>query len=205
MMLTGLLDAGKLPSVQPFSGNPWLYTGIEDVSSASANGFYPNTVDWVLVELRDANDVTTVIASAAALLLADGQIVDVYDTTANGVVFNVPTDVPYYIAVKSRNHLATVSAEPVMIGTPYDFSTAVTQAMGENQLKILSSGGYAQYAGDINGNGIINYKDFNAYLLQITNTTYKSADINMDGQVNLVDFNWYLGNASTIGVTAIRY
>ena len=59
---------GILPLSQPYSASPYLYPGLEAVSSMPAD-----VVDWVLVMLRDTMTETT-IARRAALLLSDGAL-----------------------------------------------------------------------------------------------------------------------------------
>ena len=83
----------------------------------------------------------------------------------------------------------------------YDFSIADTQSYGNKQQKQLSDGAYALFAGDINGDGIISYSDFNLYLAQTGSiNTYNDSDINLDANTSTFDFNLYLPNASYIGV-----
>jgi hypothetical protein len=71
-----------------------------------------NAVDWILVELRDKNDNTKVLASKSAFLLQDTTIRDL-----NGISplsFTLPAD-EYYIVIKHRNHLSVMSANPISI------------------------------------------------------------------------------------------
>jgi len=65
-----------------------------------------NIVDWVLVELRDENDINNIVAAQSAFVDKNGYIVDVNGT--DPLKFMV---VPgkYYIVVKHRNHLTVMS------------------------------------------------------------------------------------------------
>ena len=87
-----------LPLTSPFSADP-----------ETVNDIPPNVVDWVLVELRDKNNSTSIIASESAFILKNGQIVDL--DGVNPVVFCAFND-EYYISIKHRNHLYVMSANP---------------------------------------------------------------------------------------------
>lgn len=67
-------------------------------------------VDWVLVQLRDENNSSTILESQSAYLLQDGSIVNLDGNTP--VSFTQPTG-NYYVVVKHRNHLYVMSAAPV--------------------------------------------------------------------------------------------
>ena len=77
----------KLDLKQPFDREPFNYTGREVVKSIPTN-----IVRWVLVELRDNDDSTKLIAQRAALLRSDNIVVDT--NFKSGVYFNniSPTD-----------------------------------------------------------------------------------------------------------------
>ncbi len=72
-----------------------------------------NIVDWVLVELRNKNNAATVVASCAALLKHDGQVVSHTDGTS-AVRFQVPSD-DYYVAVRHRNHLGAMTKTAISL------------------------------------------------------------------------------------------
>lgn len=211
LMKTDLLMNTLLPLNQPFNMPPWNYAGTESISSIS--DFPANTVDWVLVELRDPNNVNTILASQAGFLLDDGTVVSIDANTnilsANAMVFNniIPNQ-DFYITVRSRNHLATISANTVTVpnNNHYDFSTAITQAMGPIQLIEVAPGRYAQFAGDLDSDGLITVHDFNDYRNELSLTgMYLEGDLNMDGTVSVSDFNDYRPNASVIGISEVRY
>jgi hypothetical protein len=71
-------------------------------------------VDWVTIELRNANDPSIVEASRACLLHKDGYVIDL--DGARGVKFDVPNLTSAYIVVKHRNHLSMMTAQPVAFG-----------------------------------------------------------------------------------------
>ncbi len=69
-------------------------------------------VDWVLIELRDTE--TTVAASRAALVQRDGDVVDLDGVSP--VTFKDVEPGSYYVVVKHRNHLGTMSREKITVG-----------------------------------------------------------------------------------------
>ena len=98
-MHTGLADQGLLPLNQPYSEAPFLYTGNESVTA-----FPTNTVDWLLLELREADNPSQVAARKAVLLRKDGHVMELDGT--QGVSFEEVPDGSYYITVYHRSHLA---------------------------------------------------------------------------------------------------
>jgi hypothetical protein len=117
----------------------------------------------------------------------------------------------YYVTVKHRNHLETVSATPVNFsfsGITYDFTTAASQAYGNNQ-KTMSDGKFAIFAGDVTGasgvqDGNISQGDMiriNADI-RINAQGYLVTDVNGDGQTTMGDIVLYVLNNVRNGVQA---
>jgi hypothetical protein len=97
----------------------------------------------------------------------------------------------YYIVVKHRNSIETWSANPITFSssTNYDFTTASSQAYGNNQHEV-ESGIFALYSGDINQDQAIDAFD---YLLQDPDIIlgafgYMDTDLNGDGTVDAFDY-----------------
>ena len=202
-MTTDLRTANLLPLTQPFNRAPWQYFGNEQFSNL--NDIPSNAVDWVFVELRDVVDNSIVVAEKAAILLQDGNIQDVNGT--NGVTFTVPNG-NYFISIKTRNHLATLSINAPNLPNiaPYDFSDVSQVEGGAGQLVEVATGIYAQAGGDFDSDGIVTVADFNLYNSQASFlNVYVDGDGTMDKAVTIADFNIYQSNASRIGVTQIRY
>jgi len=81
-------------------------------------------VDWVFVELRDASNPTIVSATRSGLLQRDGDIVDVDGVSP--LIFSTTTAGSYFVSVKHRNHLGTMTAQPIALtssGTTVDFTS----------------------------------------------------------------------------------
>ncbi|MCB0730392.1 MAG: hypothetical protein KDC88_05100, partial [Ignavibacteriae bacterium] len=96
--MTNTLNA-SIPDESPYTEAP-----------ATASSIPGNAVDWVLVELRDKNDDTKVLAKKSAFLLQDKTIREL--DGQNPLSFALPDD-HYYIVVKHINHLPIMSKDPV--------------------------------------------------------------------------------------------
>ncbi|QQS29555.1 MAG: proprotein convertase P-domain-containing protein [Sphingobacteriales bacterium] len=209
VMSTDLRSTGTnlLPLNQPYNKVPWNYTGTESVASPTL--IPANVVDWVIVEARSAANPSTLIARRAGFLLSNGYVVDI-DGTVNGVKFTtLANGTAYYFVLRHRNHADIMSVLPVTLynhQVSYDFTTKVATTYGNNQQKLMSNNVAACFAGDFDGNGIINYADFNVFFSQNPSTNqYRDSDGNLDRHVNTADFNLYQLNSSHIGINQIRY
>lgn len=67
-------------------------------------------VDWVFLELHDSEDPAKVVATRSALLQRDGDIVDIDGVSP--VEFDVINGA-YFIAIRHRNHLGTMTGVPI--------------------------------------------------------------------------------------------
>ncbi len=189
-MNTGL-NPEQIPLTQPYDTAPWDYSGTESVASIPAN-----VVDWVLIQIRDAENAAsataaTSIATQAAFLRNDGTVVGLDGSvvlTFPGVSFSHNL----YVVVWHRNHLGIMSANgPSLSGGTYnyDFSTAMSQAYGTNAQKDLGGGVFGMYAGDADANGNIENADILLWKSNAGAKGYLSTDFNMNGQVNNPDKN----------------
>jgi hypothetical protein len=105
-------------------------------------------VDWLLIELREADNLTQVASRKAVLLRKDGYLMETDGT--QGVSFEDVPDGLYHIAVYHRSHLAILSNDPILTNAPsflLDFTKSVSRAMGEEQLTAVGSD-WAMIAGD---------------------------------------------------------
>jgi hypothetical protein len=99
----------------------------------------------------------------------------------------------YFIIVKGRNALETWSTGTFGFNSPdttYDFTTAANKAWGSNQ-KLLDTGVYGLYSGDINHDGFVNYQDFVLVNSRISQAMpgYFPEDLNGDLLVESVDYS----------------
>jgi len=145
--------------------------------------------DTITVDLRNAAFPYGIVESEQAMLMVDGTALATFGPAIAGH--------SYYIAIRHRNMIQTSSAAPYAFaatGNSYDFSTAATQAYGNNMILVdVSPDIWAFYSGDIN-NGP---QDQNIDLIDFPNLDfginhglfgYYASDLNGDGNVDLLDF-----------------
>lgn len=206
-MTTNLRAADHLPLAQPFNEAPWFYDGTESVNNL--NDMPANTVDWVMIEARSASDLNNIVETKAALLLDNGNIVDVNGETDGVNMFALTDGNSYYFSIRARGHVDITTANTIIVPntTHYDVSAAEAMAMGgDTQTIRVSPTVWALYAGDFNNTGVISVSDYNIYINQSAAINgYFKGDINKDGSVTVDDFNTYQPNASHIGDALIRY
>jgi len=157
-MSTTLADNGLLPMSQPFDTAPFDYDGTESISTLPADA-----VDWVLVELRDANDESNRVDRKAALVDKDGNIIGTDGSM--GVTFDTAPDGDYYVVIHHDGHVSIMSSSTVTMpnSSPYDFKSSNNSVMGTNQMK-LTNGTFAMRSGDYDNNGTVNFNDFIKWL-----------------------------------------
>lgn len=220
MMNDNLRTLGFIPTTQPYSSAPYagkfthvLTGGAEVTTPAVLAVTGPNAiVDWVFIELRDKNNNANVIATRAALVQRDGDVVDVDGVSP--VKFSNLVGNEYYVAIRHRNHLGVMSANTIflnLVGAPCDFTNGSVAEFNfgiQNNInyatlaqKDLNPGVRGLHAGNADPDNKVKYQgagsDRNAILTQVLNhpgntlfefnynfaTGYYSGDINMDGQV----------------------
>ncbi|WP_020598393.1 Ig-like domain-containing protein, partial [Spirosoma panaciterrae] len=108
-----------IPTTEPYTSLGFTQTGGGGGETiANPSGVFAVTganaiVDWVLVELRNANAPTTIVATRSALVQADGDIVSVDGTSPITFGQGVTQGTAYYVSVRHRNHLGVMTASPV--------------------------------------------------------------------------------------------
>jgi hypothetical protein len=214
LMRDDLRTGGFIPVVEPYTalggrlgqvnGNSQASIGAGVLAVTGSNAI----VDWVLVEFRSASNPAVIVATQAALLQRDGDIVSAADGVSPLSFGQIGLgSQSYYVAVKHRNHLGVMTAAPVSlsgVGTVVDFTTASESAVfnlpgyaGAEMVTV--SGLRALWAGDANRNGMVKYlgsnNDPEAILATVLSYPgsgslqnfddargYLSGDINMDGK-----------------------
>lgn len=189
-MNTDIIDA--LPLSQPYNTNPWNYSGSESVIAIPNE----NIVDWVLVELRETDDLattavdSTIIATQAAFLLRDGSIVGL-DGTSN-LVFDIHVRNNLFVVIHHRNHLTVMSSISLVETNNvynYDFTDALPKAYKVGH-KYLGNYIYGMRGGDGLPDGIINSNDkVDVWKIQSGEAGYKEGDFNLNKQVANPDKN----------------
>ena len=202
-MNTHLAENNILSLAQPFAAAPYNYLGTELLDANAI--FWLNVVDWILLEVRNASG-ENIVAQQAAVLLKDGNIVNVNGDLPSFESLNASES--YRLLVRHRNHLDVISASAISVANnmlEYDFSSAANQALLSQQTTV-SANTYALFAGDFDGNGVMNFDDFNKYSEDSAAVNmYISSDVNLDSHVTISDFNFYLPNNSLMGVNEVRY
>lgn len=193
LMNDDLRDQNLLPNTSPYAdgvavdGSPFTTTGNDAI------------VDWVWVELRDANDNTQVVSAQSALLQRDGDVV--YVDGVGDLKFVVDSSADYYVVIKHRNHLGVMSADPITLSqttTTVDFTDSSFSTYGNHAQVVLASGSMALWAGDAKGDRQVKFsgadndtdaiKDNvladpgNIYnFITYSSTGYLGIDVNLDG------------------------
>ncbi|MCC7503327.1 MAG: hypothetical protein IT229_12405 [Flavobacteriales bacterium] len=176
-------------------GNETTTAGVLGVTGTSA------VVDWVVVELRNKNNSSQVLGTRSALLLRNGNIVDMNGTS--DVVFANLTADDYYIAIRHRNHLGIMTQNAVAltsVGSLIDFSAGAATFGGTAATKLVGTA-RCLWAGDASGDNVVMYtgtgNDRDLVLSRIggsvptlTAIGYYREDVNMDGVVK------YTGSAN---------
>jgi hypothetical protein len=191
------LTANGLTSFGTFTGGPGfrtlnlklflegLYAGgglMRQAQGAAGNQYPGTTADVISVELHDPVTYATIVNTTNNVNLS----------TSGLASLTVPVSFSgsYYLTVRHRNSIATVSALPLSLASStvsYDFSNLATQAFGSNMKNI--GGVFVFYGGDVNQDGIIDLGDLVLVLNQaaLAGSGYIPEDINGDGLVDLTD------------------
>ncbi|HRH38104.1 MAG TPA: PKD domain-containing protein, partial [Flavobacteriales bacterium] len=202
LMNDALRTGGLLPLLEPYTAAGYTHIGgggefvFPAVFGTTGNNA---VVDWVVVELRSANDPTIVVETRCGLLQRDGDVV-----AANGISPLSFGSAPgsYHIALLHRNHLDVMSRMPIALGatvTSVDFVNGSTPTYGTDAQQLIA-GTYVMWSGNTDFNGVLKYvganNDRDPILVAIggvipTNTVtgYHAADVNMDGVVKYVGAN----------------
>ncbi|MEM9849177.1 MAG: right-handed parallel beta-helix repeat-containing protein, partial [Bacteroidota bacterium] len=199
-MTTQLTAKNLLPLTEPFTALGYTFVSgggemVLDTSIFTVN----NIVDWVFIELRSGADNQEVVATRAALLKSNGDIVEVDGQSP--LRFLDPGLNTYFVVVQHRSHLGVMSDNtltPVGAVLPsIDFTNPATPTFSTtaNAQKEIA-GRTVLISGDADQNGVVNSDDINnEWFLQNGqpfNYLNSTADFNLDGEVNAVDYNLYL-------------
>lgn len=148
------------------------YQNIPDPFTVFATTGENAIVDWVFVELRDANKSSIVVATRSGLLQRDGDIVDL-----DGVSPLEFSDVSYeahYIAIRHRNHLAMMTEFPI---TPEQMADLVDFTTFDLDLYDMGTIGAYNYENLAATSMIIGMEEVRMMWM---------GDVDCDGQVNFI-------------------
>ncbi len=100
-MHTDLVDNEILPTQEPYGIDNKLITRT-----------LVGIVDWVVVEIRDGQDNTNILARQTALLKPDGRVVDTNGFSPLSFALSPGN---YFVAVRHRNHLGIMTATAIAL------------------------------------------------------------------------------------------
>ncbi|MDQ3100463.1 MAG: hypothetical protein M3R08_03680, partial [Bacteroidota bacterium] len=190
-MRTDLLTNNILPSSEPYTtmGVVLENAGQQAASSVLAGTGSNAVVDWIVLELRNADGSYSTAAKRAALLKANGDVIAPDGSSL--ITFNVATQ-GKHLSIKHRNHLAVMTAAPIASnGQVIDLTTSNTATYGSGA-RMYNGNLRALWPGDVNGDGLISYtnaaNDRDEILVAIgsvvpsqTTSGYRVEDVNLDG------------------------
>ena len=189
LMRDDLRTGGVLPVLSPYPNAP----GFVNPNVFNTTG--PNAiVDWVLIELRDVMDDTVVVASQAALLQRDGDVVGLVPGFG-GILPPVTISVPegdYFVVIQHRNHLGVRTASPISLSetcTSLDLTSDPNSVIGNTNAVIGVNGVFAMIAGDVNGDGQVQTIDVNTTFPLLGTSGYSDHDVDMNTQIQTLDIN----------------
>lgn len=187
-MNNSLNQLGFLPSQQPFNDSIWNYDGTEQLSSIPAT-----MVDWILVELRKANNATnatqdSIVFKKACVLHTDGSITNADGSLIECDLFETGD---YYLAVIHQTHLISLTANALSSNSngnySWDFSQANSTFGGE---LIEESGVYLIPTAKLGAREDSNINTEDLYDLiweKRGKVEYSDYDVDRDGQVSASD------------------
>lgn len=160
-MNSDLQTNNLIPLLEPYTALGYTHVGSggeTTVPLVLANPVDP-IVDWAFVELREASDSATAVATRSVLLRASGAIADI-DGSA-GAHFSGVSPGDYWVVVRHRNHVDAMSSFPVTLNgsSSGSYSFSNDGAFGLNPMVTTTDGNHVLISGDINGDQIINAVD----------------------------------------------
>ncbi len=202
LMSDALRSASVIPNTQPYTALGYAFTGTPGAGGTVAASVFTTTgsnaiVDWVIVELRSPATPATVVASCAALVQCDGDVVALDGTSPVSITVAAGT---YHVAMRHRNHTGVMTLAGVALSgsaATVDFRSATTNTYGTSARKSVT-GTFpteALWAGDVTFNREIKYtgsdNDRDPILTTVGSTTpnnavsnsYSTRDVNLDGSV----------------------
>lgn len=197
-MRDDLRAEGLLPLTEPFTalGMRTVGAGTGETTDASVLAVTGDNaiVDWVLLELRSASAPATLVATRAALVQRDGDVVD--KDGVSPVTFTATTG-NYHVAIRHRNHLGCMTAAPVALSgtaTNIDLTNAATATFGTDARRTEGSR-MLLWAGNVLRDDVLRYtgedNDRDPILSAIGGVVptsasapgYHQQDVTMDGEI----------------------
>ena len=147
--------------------------------------FTAPTADQITVELHDAANYANIVKSFPNVNLS----------TSGTATITFPSSPAYYdsyyVTVRHRNSIETTTAAAVSFaGSTVNVSFGALSSVYGGNLKLMTGGNYAVYAGDVNQDGTIDTGDFTSVDNDASNylSGYLLTDVNGDGAIDTGDF-----------------
>lgn len=191
LMHDNLRNLQLLPTLEPYTdlGYAQILGGDETISQAILDVQGENAiVDWVFLELRDKSDSTLVVSTRSVLLQRDGDVVDIDGNSP--VEFYGMLEDDYYLAIRHRNHMGVMTAEPVSLAQntiSLDFTDGSVTVWGTDSQKDLGNGQLALYAGDVIEFRKVDAGDRMSAWNHRNPSKYDISDANLDGKTDSAD------------------
>jgi hypothetical protein len=193
-MNDGLRSQGLIPLSDPYPALGYSHVGVAQPSFVNqsllnaAGG--QAIIDWVIIELRSSS--STIIQTIPCLVRKDGMIINTLGSTQ----IPIPISGNYYVVIRHRNHLGTMTLNSISINSsgPFiDFTSPSTQTWGSGSRQQIGSS-MVLWSGNCNFDSQVKYvgsgNDRDPILERIggsvpTNISlgYFREDANMDGTV----------------------
>lgn len=206
LMRDDLRTKGYLPVQEPYSAHlafahlaPGGGEVVTDPSVFEVEGENA-IVDWLFIELRNPSDLNQVLHTRSALLQRDGDIVDVNGVSP--VFFEGAAQGEYYLRVRHRNHLHTITTGAVSFGSStvsIDFTDPDFELLCENNF-LEFNGLQAVWAGDVNNDGRSIWQGPGTDVFSIFVSVLTAAG-NGSGSANFVRQGYSEGDINMDGVT----
>lgn len=188
---------GFLGSVDPYGIGISLNQDLLYIEGAQA------IVEWIIIEIRDADNPGQIVRRIPALLQRDGTVINP-DGNPEISLADLPQSY-YYIVAGYQNHLYISTGEPISIenGNYVDFSNPEIPIYGGNDAGKVINNIRMLIAGDANADGVVNAVDKNEFWRfengQAHQYSNSKADFNLDGSINSVDKNdlWQVNNSKS--------
>jgi hypothetical protein len=204
LMRDDIRAKGLLPMTEPYSGlaNFQHYGdgGGETITNGIVLAITGNNaiVDWVVVELRNNNAISTPVATHAALLQRDGDVVAMDGVSP--VHFSTVTPWQYHVSIRHRNHLGVMSAgvieltsNPVVV----DFTNPTLELYGQNPCKV-SGTTRSLWLGDSNRDKKVTYQGPNNDILSLFSIVLNDPD-NVFHNANHIVYGYWLTDSNMDG------
>jgi hypothetical protein len=156
LMRDGIRQQGLLPMKEPYSTlSSFKHFGDGGGETVANPAVFQATgndaiVDWVMVELRSASNMSSPVSTHSALLQRDGDVVSTDGVSP--VSFKNLASGNYHVAVRHRNHLGVMTAHALPLSSTailVDFTSEGTALYGANPCATIG-GKRVLWLGDAN-------------------------------------------------------